>query len=101
MPGVPPSRTPAQAEGAVAPRTMTEGADWFVWTQQRLRELGATYYVLETWGPGGGQYRFHCKMAIGGNPDQTRHFEATDANPARAMQMVLQQVEASRAGQPP
>ena len=67
--------------------------DAFAWTQKRLRELGATYYLLETWGPSGGQYRFHCKMPIAGNVDHPRHFEAMDADPARAMQTVLRQVE--------
>ncbi len=70
--------------------------DWFTSSQQRLRELGATYYLLESWGRRGELYRFHCKVAIAGNPDYTRHFEATDAEPARAMESVLREVEAWR-----
>jgi hypothetical protein len=70
--------------------------DWFAAIQQRLRELGATYYLLETLGTGGIQYRFHCKMAVAGNPNNTRQFEATDADPARAMQTVLRDVETWR-----
>lgn len=75
--------------------------DWFRTVQQRLKQLGATYYLLETWGRGGELYRFHCKMAIGGNPDYTRHFEATDRDAAKAMQDVLAQIEAWRAGREP
>ena len=76
-------------------------SDWFNWTQHRLRELGATYYLLETWGRNGELYRFHCKMAVAGNPDYTRHFEATDNDASRAMKQVLEQVEAWRAGRGP
>jgi hypothetical protein len=76
--------------------------DWFTWTQRRLRDLGATYYLLETWGRDGELYRFHCKMAVAaGNPDYTRHFEATDSDASRAMQQVLEQVEAWRSGRSP
>ena len=77
------------------------GSDWFGWTQQRLRALGATYYLLETWGRQGEMYRFHCKMAIAGNPDYTKHFESTGSDAAGAMQDVLRQVEAWRAGRDP
>jgi hypothetical protein len=102
--------SPVSASTAANSRPRTAGGsappplpatDWFTWTQQRLRELGATYYLLETWGRNGELYRFHCKMAIAGNQDYTRHFEATDADAARAMQAVLRQVEAWRAGQEP
>ena len=67
--------------------------------QHRLRQLGATYYLLELWGSEG-QYRFYCKMALGGNPDFSRYFEATDSDPLRAMAKVLAQVESWRAGRP-
>ena len=70
--------------------------DWYTHAQQRLRELGATYYVLETVGPKGDQYRFHCKMVLPNSPGFERHFEATEIDAARAMQNVLQQVEAWR-----
>ncbi len=72
--------------------------DWFTHTQQRLRELGATYYVLEASGPKGDQFRFHCKMALPHSPGFERHFEATDVEATQAMQKVLQQVEAWRKG---
>jgi hypothetical protein len=105
--------TPANRDGGnipagyVAPvpappsETTNPGADWFTWTQQRLRDLGATYYLLETWGRNGELYRFHCNMAIAGNPDYTRHFEATDASAGKAMRAVLEQVEAWRYGRQP
>jgi hypothetical protein len=65
----------------------------FVSIQQRLRELGATYYLLESWGNGRQMYRFYCKISIGGNADYTRCFEATQADPLQAMVQVLRQVE--------
>jgi hypothetical protein len=91
----PPPAAPLQAG---APREMPEARDWFTAIQQRLRGLGATYYLLETWGTNGELYRFHCKMAVAGNQGFTRHFEATDSSASRAMQSVLEQVEGWRAG---
>ncbi len=75
----------------------SSGTDRFTYVLGRLRELGAVYYLLETWGSEGQQFRFHCKMAIGGNPGYTRHFEATDAEPMHAIARVLSDVEAWRA----
>jgi hypothetical protein len=72
--------------------------DWFSAVTQRLRDLGATYYLLETWGRSGELYRFHCKMAVAGSQSYTRHFEATSADAAQAMRSVLEQVEAWRSG---
>ena len=72
--------------------------DRFTYVLDRLRELGAAYYLLEAWGSEGQRFRFHCKMAIGGNPGYTRHFEATDPDPLQAMGRVLSEVEAWRAG---
>lgn len=63
----------------------------------RLRELGAVYYLLETWGNDGQRFRFHCKMAISGNPNHTRHFEAIDRDALQAMGKVLAEVETWRA----
>jgi hypothetical protein len=93
--------------GAVADPPLTPGPrgsqpldqpERFTAMERRLREYGATYYLLETWGNEGELYRFHCKMAIGNNPNYTRHFEATDRDPLRAMAQVLERVEAWRAG---
>ena len=69
--------------------------DQFTYIQRRLRQLGATYYLLEAWGSEG-QYRFYCKIAIGGNPNFNRYFEATDVDPIMAMMKVLAEVEAWR-----
>jgi len=91
-----PGPYPAAAAGA-SPQP-TEQCDRFTAIQRRLREHGATYYLLETWGNAGELYRFHCKMAVGNNPNYTRHFEATDRDPLRAMNVVLERVEAWRAG---
>jgi hypothetical protein len=70
----------------------------FIATQRRLRELGATYYLLETWGSQGELFRFYCKAAVAGNASYTRYFEATDTEPLRAMAKVLEQVQEWRAG---
>lgn len=75
--------------------------DRFTLMERRLREFGATYYLLETWGNDGEYYRFHCKMAIANNPTHTRQFEATDTDPLRAMGRVVEQIEAWRAGRLP
>ena len=72
-------------------------ADPFHRIQDRLRQLGATYYLLESWGNQQQMYRFYCKMAIGGSADYTRCFEATNSNPLQAMRQVLQQVETQAA----
>jgi hypothetical protein len=66
--------------------------------QNRLRQLGATYYLLETWGNEQQYYRFYCKMAVGGNTNYTHCFESTDSDPIAAMTTVLKQVEAWRNG---
>lgn len=65
---------------------------------RRLRECGATYYLLEYWGGEKELYRFHCQMAIANNAQNTRHFEATDVDAVKAVARVLEQVEAWRAG---
>jgi len=69
--------------------------------QSRLRSLGATYYALETWGTNGQLFRFQCRMAAGHDPGYTRQFEATDTDPLLAMQTVLSEVEAWKAGRLP
>lgn len=73
-------------------------ADQFRAIPERLRQLGATYYLLEAWGNDQQMYRFYCKMAVGGSADYTRYFEASHSDPLQAMQQVLQQVEAWRSG---
>ena len=66
--------------------------------QDRLQRLGATYYVLESWGNDRQLYRFCCKMAVAGNADMST--ASRPPMPIRcAMQQVLQQVETWREGQ--
>lgn len=66
--------------------------------QDRLKQLGATYYLLETWGNEQQFYRFYCKMAVAGNANFTHCFESTNADPLQAMADVLKQIEAWRNG---
>lgn len=69
----------------------------FSYVQDRLRQLGATYYLLESWGDQKREFRFYCRMAVSGNSQYTRSFWAIDNDPMRAMSQVLQQVETWRA----
>jgi hypothetical protein len=75
-----------------------KAADPFHAIQERLRQLGATYYLLESWGNQQQMYRFYCKMAVGGSAQYARCFEATHTDPLQSMVEVLQQVEAWRKG---
>jgi hypothetical protein len=78
----------------ISPAPIAAGGDEkFRQAETRLRELGATHYVLETWGPDNNRYRFACKMAIGGNGGVNRYFQAIEDDPWRAMTAVLHQVE--------
>ncbi|MCX7428077.1 MAG: hypothetical protein NTW96_20915 [Planctomycetia bacterium] len=74
----------------------TAGA--FLGIQERLRGMGATYYRLESWGSQQPLFRFQCEMALDESPHLTRHFEATDGDPLRAMSKVLAEVEVWKAG---
>jgi len=71
--------------------------DQFTQIQQRLRQLGASYYLLETWGSDGQSYRFYCRLPIQGDRTNSRYFEVIDTDQLRAMDRVLRQVEAWRA----
>ncbi len=84
---------------AVQPPTAAP-SDRFVYIQNRLRHLGATYYLLESWGSQGELYRFYCKMAVGGTSTYNRYFEATDADALQAMAKVLAEVETWKSGRP-
>ena len=92
-----PAAFPAGGASVGQPPQRIEG---FTHIQDRLRQLGATYYLLESWGSREQLYRFYCKVAVGGNPDYTRYFETSDSDPVRAMREVLRQVEAWRVGGP-
>ena len=71
--------------------------DRFASIQQRLRQLGATYYRLETWGDRGEEFRFQCRIGSGQDARSVRHFEAMDLDAVRAMVRVLGQVESLQA----
>jgi len=94
------SAPPVNPAVAAADRTACplEQPDRFTEMERRLREYGATYYLLETWGNAGELYRFHCRMAVANNGAYSRHFEATDRDALKAMSDVLAQVEAWRSG---
>ncbi|REK12761.1 MAG: hypothetical protein DWQ37_11060 [Planctomycetota bacterium] len=85
----------------LSPASAMAGCDHFSEMERKLREYGATYYLLETWGNNGELYRFHCRMAVGNNPAYTQPFEATHRDAMQAMAQVLQSVEAWRAGRAP
>jgi len=68
-------------------------SDQFKYVQDRLRHLGATYFVLETCGDEKRDFRFYCRMSMGGNPRVTKPFWCFDSDPLRAMTQVLKQVE--------
>ena len=64
----------------------------------RLRQLGATYFVLEPCGDEKREFRFFCQMSIGGNSRVTRPFWCFDGDPLKAMTRVLKQVEDWQSG---
>ena len=70
--------------------------DYFRAAEARLRALGATYYLLETLGSAGEQYRFVCKVAAAGQGGQPLAFFAVDRDPLAAMNDVVRQVETWR-----
>jgi hypothetical protein len=80
-------------ENSSLPLTSFAGTTPFAQIQDRLKQLGATYYLLETWGNQQQLYRFYCKMAVGGNTNYTHCFEYISADPMQAMSEVLKQVE--------
>ena len=94
----PSSRPAAMPVSAVGVPELAEGSDCLAQAEQRLRRLGATHYLLESWGADGELFRFHCRVAVAGSPTYTRYFEATDADPLAAVGDVLAQIESWRSG---
>ncbi|MCC7084235.1 MAG: hypothetical protein IT427_04420 [Pirellulales bacterium] len=82
-----------EAHSGSSNQAIGSGDDKFRQAEGRLRQLGATQYVLETWGPQNDRYRFACRMAVGRNVGVTQHFEAIESDPWSAMEEVLRQVE--------
>lgn len=95
---VPVRRSPQALPAQSPAQRPIEPLDRFSQTQERLHQLGATYYLLESWGQGEQLFRFCCRVAVTGSPDYTRYFEAINAEPMVAMNEVLTEVEAWRAG---
>jgi hypothetical protein len=93
-----PVAAPLSDDGGRQTTGDAKAADQFQVVQERLRQLGATYYLLESWGNQQQLYRFYCKMAVGGSAQYTRCFEATDADSLQSMVEVLRQVETWRGG---
>jgi hypothetical protein len=102
----PPQGRDIAARSEAAPATRNAGAaaappsaaaiasdEKFRRAEQRLRELGATKYSLQTWGRDDNQYLFVCRMAVGGNPNMSQVFQAIKDEPLAAMDDVLSQVE--------
>lgn len=73
------------------PRAVTN--DPFATSEQRLRELGATYYRLESWGDRGEFYRCACDVRLGSRSRAARHFEAIEPTASQAVAAVIAQVE--------
>ena len=61
--------------------------------QQRLQELGVDYFVLEKSAGDAPSYRFHCRIAVPGSTVYARPFEIHNADPLRAMERALADVE--------
>jgi len=68
------------------------GPDELEIVQLRLQQLGAIYYLLESWG-NEGNYRFSCRIAVDEKGGYTRYFEAVAADGLSAMTHVLAEVE--------
>ena len=81
---------------AAAPRTAAaEAVDWNA-TFARLRQLGAVGWQSGMLPQGG--YRFTCLLPTG-QPNCSRHVEATGATEAEAVRLALARIEQQVAGQ--
>jgi len=90
---------PSHDSPVATPELLPQQSGEFAEVQQQLRELGARYYRLETWGARGQYYRFHARMDMGGQSGCIRYFEATDPDPLQAIVAVLSQVRSWQASQ--
>ena len=88
-----PTVIPAGATDLANPVSTEQKVDRFSQIQKRLRDLGAVYYRLETWGSTTPGFRFQCRVALGGHKGLSRHFEATDFGALASMEKVLAEVE--------
>lgn len=61
--------------------------------EDELKELGATYYRLETWGDRGEYFKFSCYMPNPNEPGNLlKHFQAVEGDDIEAMKKVLQDI---------
>ncbi|MEX2185733.1 MAG: hypothetical protein WD875_03020 [Pirellulales bacterium] len=81
--------TDVHAVTYVAPETA--GGDRLAIQLQRLQQLGATYYRLESSPSAAAEFRFHCRISGIEQP-----FEATSPTAAAAVGQVLHAVEQAR-----
>ena len=83
-------------EGAVGSSKLLRSPLWdparVMAIQERLKELGARYLILENLRDRQ-LYRFHCRVDVGDHAVYARVFESYDAQPQRAMERVLVEVE--------
>lgn len=93
-PQVQPAAYAAEATPLEPAAPPADAPDRMGWIRHRLETLGADRYRLETAGTNGEMFRFVCKMISPTNPNYVRYFEATSGEPLRAMQHVLDQVDA-------
>jgi hypothetical protein len=89
-----PIASPPTSAGAAA--ATLSGGNSFNEIRQRLAAAGASHFQLESWGHSGDLYRFSCEVPLAADPDFTRHFQVTAADPLAAMAQVLQEIEAWR-----
>jgi len=92
-----PHQAASPPSGATHP--LAEEGNPFEAIHQRLRTLGATSFVLESWGASNELFRFQSDVAVHDDPNFHRHFQAIHADALMAMRDVLEQVEAWRGRQ--
>lgn len=84
---------PLHADSLPSPRTPLWEPQRVMAIQERLKELGARYLILENLRERQ-LYRFHCRVDVGEHAIYARVFESLDTQPQRAMERVLGDVEA-------
>jgi hypothetical protein len=89
-----PASEGADAHRVVSAQATQDMAERFEAIPKRLQELGAEYLRLESVDEEARQFRFVCRMPLGGSAAYSRPFEVTAADPVEAMERVLVEVEA-------
>ena len=88
-----PAAGPAELAAQAPPPVQLQLVDG---VQQRLQQLGASFYRLERMGESGELFRFSCHMPWGADAAGERVFQAIEPSPELAMTQVLTEVEAWR-----